>query len=301
VTVDVVVAGSGGFIGRWLTSVLADRGVGAVDVRDFAAGSDTARLLVNLATIHDDPAADLGLIDERITLLGSRAGHWLQTQSFGTLHGRGTLQLSEFNAGFAPTVIDLYGIGKLVEERRLTRAAAAGEVSAVTFAYLPAVLDEGGSWACVRERARSNGYVLPRRIMPSARANFVYIADLVDLVVAWLAKSDFPTVSRLILNDPLSRTTTWPEFLGPMQLSPRHGDPAAALKRAARNARLMASARRLGAETSPDRLDRIEAKTPPAASARPPQPVDVVEPVEFSGVIHSMVRRQGFLEPTSYA
>jgi hypothetical protein len=299
VTVDVVIAGRGGFIGGLLTSMLADHGVDAVDVRDFATGSGRAKLLVNLANIPGDPAANLSLLNERIDLIGSRVDHWLEAQSFITLYGRGGLDLSRFNAGFTPIGLDHYAAGKLIDERRLMNAAAAREIGGLTLAYLPAVLDEGGTWARVRAQADRNGYVLPPRMSAAARANFVYVTDLAAVVLAWHRRSDLPAVTRLIVNDPLSRTTTWPELLGPTrQLSPNYAGRPAALKRAARNARATASVWRWGTAASLGRLG-VPVGEPAPTDAR--EPVEPREPVEFTGVMRLLARHQGFLPPTLYA
>lgn len=292
--VDVVIAGSGGFIGRLLTSALAGHGIETADIRAFARDSGTANVLVNLANIPGDPAADLRLLNERIALVGRRVDHWLQVQSFITLHGCGTLRLSRFNVGFTPTALNRYGVGKLMEERRLVHATTAGEVGALTFAYLPAVLDEGGPWARIRAQASRKGYVLPRRMSPIARANFMYISDLADVVLAWRAKSDLPAVTRLIVNDPLSRTTTWPELLGSRRLDPPQLGRSATFRGVIRDVKARASAGYLATAVAMGRLG------PPVGGAAEAGSREPDGPVEFSGPVRLVVRQQGFLPPTSY-
>jgi hypothetical protein len=295
VSAEIVIAGSGGFIGKLLTRQLDERGIETVDVRESAKGTETAKLLVNLANIPDDPAADLELLDERLGSLGNRVDRWLQTQSFITLQGHGQLDLDRFNAGFRPTSLDHYGLGKLSEERRLVAAAAAGEIN-LTLAYLSAVLDDGGPWARVRAQAERSGYVLPRRISAAARANFVYVADLADVVVASLARPGRAAVTRLIVNDPLSRTTTWGDLLGGRQLGPGHEGRAAELRREARDLKARAAAWRLARAASDEEFELPSAgERPPAEAGEPAEPRG---PFEFSGVLLPLVRYQGFLPPT---
>jgi hypothetical protein len=296
VSIDVVIAGRGGFIGTILAGLLEERELAVAEVREFAAGPERAAVLVNLANVAEDPAADRRLLDQRIGLVGGRVGHWLQVQSFITLHGRGGLDLGRFNAGFAPVALDRYGVGKLAEERRLLEAAATGAVGPLTFAYLPAVLDRGGAWDRARAQAREHGYVLPGGMRPSARANFTYVVDLADLVCAWVAAGERPPVSRVIVNDPLSRTTTWPDLLGPTATDPDAG-AAARLKAAARLAKGRASALGFAAAASVGRLG------PPAREPAPPAadgPVLPSGPLEFHTALRYLVRRQPFLPPTPY-
>jgi hypothetical protein len=295
VSAEVVIAGRGGFIGGILAGLLAERGIEAAEVREFAAGPGAARLLVNLANVPEDPAADRRLLDQRIAAVGGRVEHWLQVQSFITLHGRGDLDPERFNCGFAPVALDRYGVGKLAEERRLLEAGAAGAVGTLGFAYLPAVLDPGGAWDRARARARQEGYVLPGGMRRLARANFTYVADLADLVCASLGTAERPPLARVIVNDPLSRTTTWPDLLGPNRLDPAGG--AAALKAAARSTKGRASALGFAAAASLGRLGPPAAPQPAPAAGGSAVPAG---PLEFHTAMRYLVRRQPFLPPTPY-
>jgi hypothetical protein len=123
-------------------------------------------------------------------------------------------------------------------------------------------------------------------------------------VLAWSRSSDFPPVTRLIVNDPRSRTTTWPDLLGPTrQMSPNHSGRLAALKRAAIDAKITASACRLGIAAAIGRLGVPVGEAAPAEMPEPAErndPIEPTEPVEFSGVMALLARRQPFLPPTPY-
>ncbi len=296
-TADVVIAGKGGFIGGILSSTLAEQGIEAVDVWDFIEGTGSAKVLVNLANIPDNPAADLALLNSRIALIGGRVRHWLQAQSFITLHGRGGLDPSRFNAGFTPMTLDRYSVGKLAEERRLSSVARAGGVGQLTFAYLPAVLDDGGSWSRAREQAKRNGYLLPPGMSRGARANFAYVADLVDLVVARTEGGDPAQISRVVVNDPLSRTVTWSDFLGARQLSLGEGGGPATLKRTARYAKGELFGRLYAAAAA---VERLGPPGPEPTVGEPGEPVMPAEPLAFAGVLRHVVRHQAFLPSTPY-
>jgi hypothetical protein len=289
----VVVAGKNGFIGRLLSAALAAHGVEAVDIRDFLASPGRADLLVNLANIAEDPAANIGLLNDRLLAVGHRVERWLQVQSFITLHGKGSLRLGSFNAGFTPLEIDEYGAGKLGQERRLLDAVAHGEVKSVTFSYLPAVLDAGGSWARARAQATASGYILPRRMSPDARANFLYVADFAEDILSVLVQDTRDIVERRIVNDPLSRTTTWHDLLGSRQLSYQAGGPRAVVAREARHIRARLRARHAALD-----VRRRSARIPPSQPAPPSDrttPAVPSEPLEFRGALSAVVRHQGFL------
>lgn len=277
--------GTRGFVGSALVSGLDDT--------ERASPDNAARpadLFVNLANIATDARENLALLERNVATYGGSARHWVQIQSFVTLHGNGTLDPDACNAGFRPKLGDQYVMGKLAQEQYLIDALRTGRIPGLTLIYLPAMLDKGGAWDATIKRAQAYGYLLPD-MADDARCNFAYIDDL----AITLNRID-PSAScrRILLNRPDAATTRWSDVMGARRLSPRDLGMKHALKSRLRAIYAQAKARRVADRGVPVAADITDLAIPEpmATGAAVPAPP---APVEFFGVTRHLIAHQPFM------
>jgi hypothetical protein len=277
--------GTRGFVGSALLAQLDDAERASSDNVDRSTD-----LFVNLANIATDAHENLALLDRNVTSYGGSARHWVQIQSFVTLHGDGRLDPDACNAGFRPRLSDQYVMGKLAQEQYLLDALQTGRIQGLTLIYLPAMLDEGGAWNATIKRAQAYGYLLPD-MADDARCNFAYIDDLATT----LTRVD-PSAScrRILLNRPEAATTRWSDVMGAKRLSPRDLGMQHALKSCLRAVYAQVKARRVASRGVPVAADiaDLTVPEPTAVGAAVPAPP---APVEFFGVTRHLIAHQPFL------
>lgn len=277
--------GTRGFVGSALLAMLDDAERASPD-----NAAHHADLFVNLANIATDARENLALLERNVASYGGSARHWVQIQSFVTLHGNGTLDRDAHNAGFRPRLGDQYVMGKLAQEQYLLDALRTGRIPGLTLIYLPAMLDEGGAWDATIKRARAYGYLLPD-MADNARCNFAYIDDLATT----LSRVD-PSAScrRILLNRPEAATTRWSDVMGTKRLSPRDLGMKHALKSHLRAAYAQVKARRVAGRGVPVAADIADLAVPEPVGAGTAVPSPAA-PVEFFGVTRHLIAHQPFL------
>jgi len=289
---DFVVSGAGGFIGGHLRDAFAAAGARCESYHEFRDGTGHADTFVHCAFSGESVTDNAALTADVLATIGPRIKRFVQLQTFATLHGAGRIDRTRFNLGLSPRLMGPYGHAKMMQERVACAAHAAGGGRQLELIYLPAVLG-GGVWERHRDRARQFGVVLPPRIRPDARANWVHVDRLAaHLLTAPSAQRQ--GVVRTILNDPGSASLTWPEFFAGAQV--RH---AAGLKSLLRLSLTLASLtrynlrmRRSSTVLPPGRRD-----TRPAVSStgRHEAALTPSRPLAFDGLIQQVVRMQPYI------
>lgn len=277
--------GTRGFVGSVLLSRLDDP--------ERASSDNAARpadLFVNLANIATDARENLALLERNVASYGGSVRHWVQIQSFVTLHGDGTFDPDDYNVGFRPKLGDQYVMGKLAQERYLIDALQTGRIQGLTLIYLPAMLDEGGSWDVTIKRAQAYGYLLPD-MANDARCNFAYIDDLATT----LAHVDSSaTCQRIVLNRQEAALTRWTDVLGPKRLFHRDLGIKRALGSRLRAVYAQVKARRVANRGVPTAADVVDFAVPvPVAMGAVVFPS--AAPVEFFGVTRHLIANQPFM------
>lgn len=277
--------GTRGFVGSALMSRLDDAERASSDNAERPAD-----LFVNLANIATDARENLALLERNVASYGGSARHWVQIQSFVTLHGDGILDLDDYNVGLRPRLGDQYVMGKLAQERYLIDALQTGRIPGLTLIYLPAMMDEGGAWDATIKRAQAYGYLLPD-MADKARCNFAYIDDLATT----LTRVDpSATCRRILLNRPEAASTRWSDVMGPKRLSYRDLDINHALKSRLRTVYAHVKARRIADRGVPAAADVVDIAVPEPVAISvtvPPSPA----PVEFFGVTRHLIAHQPFM------
>jgi nucleoside-diphosphate-sugar epimerase len=289
---DIVISGSGGFIGGYLTATLAARGFAVADYHAFRDRQDGAETFVHCANIHGSPRDNAAFTADVLATVGGRVKRFVQLQSFATLHGPGGVDAAAFNFGKAPLLMAPYPFGKLLQERVLCGNARRFPALAMRFVYLPAVLGTGGSWSTALTTAKRNGVVLPPLMRRSARANYVEVGDVADHLAA--TAGDFaPGIARAILNRADSATLDWRAFFAGAQVADDSSARAMA-KLAATGAALVAYRLMTALKPLPIPQGEMDRRPP-----RPPRPkaaeAATVEPVQFTGLIQHIVRTQPYI------
>lgn len=277
--------GTRGFVGSALLTGLHDAERASSD----NAGRP-ADLFVNLANIAMNARENLALLERNVTSYGGSARHWVQIQSFVTLHGDGTFNPDDYNVGFWPKLGDQYVMGKLAQERYLLDALRTGRIPGLTLIYLPAMLDEGGAWDTTIKRAQAYGYLLPD-MAKDARCNFAYIDDLANT----LTRVDpSATCRRILLNRQEAASMRWTDVMGPKRLSYRDLSTKHVLKSRVRALYAQVKARRVADLGVPAAADVVNITVPEPVTmdaAALPSPA----PVEFFGVTRHLIAHQPFM------
>jgi nucleoside-diphosphate-sugar epimerase len=293
---DIVISGSGGFIGGCLTAAFAARGLAVADYHAFRDRQDGADTFVHCANIHGSPRDNAAFTADVLATVGGRVKRFVQLQSFATLHGPGRLDATAFNFGKTPLLMAPYPYGKLLQESVLCGDARHYPGLAMRFVYLPAVLGTGGSWSTVLTTAKRNGVVLPPLMRGAARANYIEVGDIADHLAA-TAGDVAPGIARAILNRADSATLDWRAFFAGAQVNDDSSARAVA-KLAATGAAL--AAYRLMTALKPFRVPQGE------IDRRPPRPRPQTapdrgaedhspEPVRFTGLVQHIVRTQPYI------
>ena len=277
--------GTRGFVGSALLSGLDDA--------ERASSDNAARpadLFVNLANIATDARENLALLERNVASYGGSAHHWVQIQSFVTLHGDGSVDPDDYNVGLRPRLADQYVMGKLAQERYLIDALQTGRIPGLTLIYLPAMLDEGGAWHATIKRAQAYGYLLPN-MADEARCNFAYIDDLATT----LTRVDpSATCRRILLNRPEAASTRWTDVMGSKRLSSGDLGMKHALKSRLRAVYAQVKARRVANRGVPAAADVVGLAVPqPVATGL--AALSSPTPVEFFGVTRHLIAHQPFM------
>lgn len=277
--------GTRGFVGSALLAGLDDAERASPENADRPTD-----LFINLANIATDARENLALLERNVASYGASARHWVQIQSFVTLHGDGTLDPDACNAGFRPKLGDQYVMGKLAQEQYLLDALRTGRIPGLTLIYLPAMLDEGGAWDATIKRAQAYGYLLPG-MADDARCNFAYIDDL---AIALNRIDPSASCRRILLSRPDAATTHWSDVMGTKRLSPRDLGMKHALRSHLRAVYAEVKARRVASRGVPVAADIVNLAVPEpvAAGAAVPAPLT---PVEFFGVTRHLIAHQPFM------
>jgi nucleoside-diphosphate-sugar epimerase len=291
---DIVISGSGGFIGGHLAAAFAARGLAVADYHGFRDRQDSADTFVHCANIHGSPRDNAAFTADVLATVGGRVKRFVQLQSFATLHGPGRLDAAAFNFGKTPLLMAPYPYGKLLQESVLCGNARHYPSLAMRFVYLPAVLGTGGSWSKVLAAAKRNGVVLPPLMQGEARANYVEVGDIADHLAA--AAGDLaPGIARAILNRADSATLDWRGFFAGAAVADDSSVRAMA-KLAATGAAL--AAYRLMTTLKPFHVPQgeIDRRPPrPRPQAAPDRGTEDAEPVRFTGLVQHIVRTQPYI------
>lgn len=201
--------GKSGFIGGLVRSQLS---------YDFLVEDDWEResgiVFLNLANISSDVAASMALLHRNFEVFGPKIKHWIHVCSFSSLQKFGELDPSSFNFGARAPLRDAYVQGKLAQEYFLVEQFKRGAIDGLTFFYLPAVIDPGGSWERTIQRAKASGYILPR-MCPNARFNHIAVQDFTNSLTSFVR---MPGLRRFIINRSDSAQTPWQSAFGPNEI-----------------------------------------------------------------------------------
>ncbi len=217
-TLDILISGRNGFIGRALWPLLQQAGLSLMSLDDWralpTAQRPRARTFLHLANIHANPMANLALLQHTLALVAPAIDHWVQFQSGITLVGFGTPRASAFNFGITPTWLDGYASGKLLQEQLLLKARLPG----LTFCYLPLVLGKGGPWHAVQQQALRYGYSLPAGMHAKAAPQLLGLAELAQQLLP-LLQHPKAGCHRYLLANP-TQPASWAAWFGPQRLAP---------------------------------------------------------------------------------
>jgi nucleoside-diphosphate-sugar epimerase len=291
--IDFVLTGIRGFVGGYLRQALTEKGYRVIDEAQFRASPDQCVVFVNCSNIAENPATNVTLTGEKYSLARKRSKYFVQPMSFITLVGEGELDPTCFNFGFSPRVLDHYSAGKLEQERFLCSVYKSGSDPAIALVYLPIVLGEGGGWSNLLASARRNGVILPAKIGPAARVNFIDVAEFANYLVALHAREAGPEIERAIVNNPESARLTWDAFFSG---APRPAiAPKPSLKRRIRS-RIEQSIFRFLYKAGLllpifQQIARLR-KVPGFSKSTP----DTTEPVKFSGTMVPLICEQEYLQ-----
>jgi nucleoside-diphosphate-sugar epimerase len=296
-TIDFVLSGSRGFMGRHLMQQLADAGYRIMTDRDFANTDEQARIFVNCANIAPSPSANLKLTRRKIELVRGRVDTFVQIQSFSTLSGKSAFAPHAFNLGFRPSQMNFYAAGKLEQERLLLTDTSF--VPHLCLVYLPAVMGEGSAWTAAIEQAHAFGAILPQGMHEDARANNIDIKDLGHFLEGLRNKPLAAPLFRAVLNNPQAEHTRWQAFLtgaagapSVERLTAKQKMRVWLISAAMRTIALLYKTRLLVAADTLLRKLRPVGDLPAGGRSRPPAQA---EPLRFTGVSRPLVRRQGYI------
>lgn len=283
--VKFLMNGNSGFIGGLVRSQLSD---------DFLATGDwegqSGVVFLNLANISSNVAASMALMHRNFEVFGSRIKHWIHVCSFSSLQKFEELNPCSFNFGARAPLRDAYIQGKLAQEYFLVEQLKRGAIDGLTFFYLPAVIDPGGSWERTIQRARVSGYILPR-MCPNARFNHIAVQDFTSSLTSFI---QMPGLRRFIVNRSESAQTPWQLAFGPNEIDPRslsYVDRVGSLRRIL-TADLLARARGM---TPVNYEGNLKTDLPQRSKLEDNRLDDSV--LQFYGVMRWLVRFQPYIAP----
>lgn len=254
--------------------------------KNFNSYPDAAFL--NLSNISSSCQASMTLLNKNFRKFSPVFKNWIHIGSFSTLQLCEELDASLFNFGAKAPLRDAYTQGKLAQEYYLLEQFKRGLIDSLTFFYLPAVIDPGGSWDRTIRRAKANGYILPP-VSSQARFNHIFVSDLIERLRSLEFK---PGLRRFIVNRSDSAQTAWACALGPNQVDPRsqpYVDRCKSLRRIV-TANLLARRRGL-----------MPVSYTGSLSAELPQRQPSIDPIEessvlqFYGVMRWLIRFQPYI------
>lgn len=283
--VKFLMNGNSGFIGGLVRSQLSD---------DLLATDDWERqsgvVFLNLANISSNVAASMALLHRNFEVFGPRIKHWIHVCSFSSLQKFRGLDPCSFNFGAQAPLRDAYVQGKLAQEYFLVEQFQRGAIDGLTFFYLPAVIDLGGSWERTIQRARVNGYILPP-MCPNARFNHIAVQDFTSSLNSFV---QMPGLRRFIVNRSESAQTPWQLALGPNEIDSRSQSYIDRFKSRRRilTADLLARARGM---KSVNYEGNLNTDLPPRLKLEDNRVDDSV--LQFYGVMRWLVRFQPYIAP----
>lgn len=234
-TYDILISGSGGFIGRALVPALQQTGLKVIRLADWQAIEPHQRPhatnFLHLANIHANPMANVALLQQTLAEVQPFIQRWVQFQSGITLVGLGKPNPVKQNFGITPTCLDAYATGKLLQEALLLRA----KLPSLVLCYLTLVEGVDGPWHAVRQQARRHGYSLPQ-FPAGVYPQLLTREELARQLLPLLKQPPAPGCNRRLFANPI-QPASWEAWLGAKRLAPPHLSAPQRLRRLAASGR----------------------------------------------------------------